>query len=69
VAFGAAAVLSNLAGAFIYKLGGTEVVFWFLAGATAVGGVISVLALPAHTRVSRAAVEPVAMEPLTVVGT
>ena len=69
VAFGAAAVLSNLAGAFIYKLGGTEVVFWFLAAATAVGGVISVLALPAHTRVSRAAVEPVAMEPLPVVGT
>jgi PPP family 3-phenylpropionic acid transporter len=62
VAFGAAAVLSNLAGAFIYKLGGTEVVFWFLAAATAVGGVISILALPAHTRVSRVTVEPSAVE-------
>jgi PPP family 3-phenylpropionic acid transporter len=53
VAFGAAAVLSNLIGAFLYKLGGPEVVFIFLACATAVGGVISVLALPAHGRIRR----------------
>jgi PPP family 3-phenylpropionic acid transporter len=53
VAFGAAAVLANLIGAFLYKLGGAEVVFIFLACATAVGGVISVLALPAHSRIRR----------------
>ena len=53
VAFGAAAVLSNLIGAVLYKLGGAEVVFIFLACATAVGGVISVLALPAHSRIRR----------------
>ena len=53
VAFGAAAVLSNLIGAFLYKLGGAEVVFVFLACATAVGGVVSVLALPAHSRIRR----------------
>jgi MFS family permease len=69
VAFGAAAILANMAGAFIYKLDGTEAVFWFLAGATAIGGVISILALPAHTRVRVAAepvAEPVALEPAAI---
>jgi MFS transporter, PPP family, 3-phenylpropionic acid transporter len=53
VAFGAAAVLSNFIGAILYKLGGAELVFAFLACATAAGGVISVLALPSHGRIRR----------------
>jgi PPP family 3-phenylpropionic acid transporter len=69
VAFGAAAVLSNFIGAFLYKLGGAEMVFVFLAGATAVGGVISVVALPAHGRLRRVRSDPdlaLAAESVTV---
>jgi MFS transporter, PPP family, 3-phenylpropionic acid transporter len=51
VGFGAAAILSNFVGAFLYELGGAEIVFLFLAAATAIGGVIAVLAVPGHGRV------------------
>jgi PPP family 3-phenylpropionic acid transporter len=72
VGFGAAAILSNLVGALLYKLGGSEVVFVFLASATAVVGVVAVLAAPAHGRIRRArdwgegepeAADPVVIEP------
>ncbi len=68
VAFGAASILANLAGAFIFRIGGTEVVFWFLACATLVGCVVSVLAVPGHSRAAPVALEAVPVEPLPVAG-
>jgi len=66
VGFGAAAILSNFVGAFLYKLGGAETVFVFLAAATAAGGVVAVLAAPAYGRVRRAGTdsepEPVSVQ-------
>jgi MFS transporter, PPP family, 3-phenylpropionic acid transporter len=52
VAFGGGAILANMSGAVIYKLGGFDAVFWFLACATAVGSVIVVMSVPGGASVS-----------------
>jgi MFS family permease len=68
VAFGGGAILANMAGAFIFRLGGFEVVFWFLAGATLVGCLVTVLAVPGHSRAAQVALEPAPTEALPVAG-
>jgi MFS transporter, PPP family, 3-phenylpropionic acid transporter len=72
VAFGGGSILANMAGGQIYKLGGFNAVFWFLACAAAVGSVIVLLAVPGHSKATldevEAEAEAAPVEALPVAG-
>ena len=68
VAFGGGSILANLAGAVIFKVGGFDGVFWFLAVATLAGSVIVVLAVPGHSEAVDIETDAAPLEALPVAG-